>query len=691
MKKRVLAILSAILLCLLVIPVLATEVPTMTVAVTPGAVPGGTVTVTVSISPVEKCTSLGLRLEYDKDVFEVVDGSFAMLIGNTSQASFMYRPQMDTYAAQIRMTSAQDLSGNLFTFQMKVKEDVAAGTSTTISGIPSLRLDMATVNCGVEAATLTIACQHQFGTWTKLDDNNHQRTCSLCGQVEKNPHAWGEGVVTDATCTAEGIITYTCADCGAVKTESIPMKDHTWDSGKVTEEPTCDSQGEKTYTCTACGKTYTEVIGMLEHVYDDGVVTKEPTCTEDGVKTFTCTDCPDFYTQVLPALGHVPGEAVEENRVAPGCTTEGGYDTAVYCSRCGAELSREHHTLDATGHDYNEGAVTTQPTCTEEGVKTFTCRTCWETYTEAVAAKGHTPGEPWGDEWVDPGCETEGSYDLVVTCTTCWEELSREPRTIEATGHKYNDGVVTKEPTCTEEGVKTFTCENCGDYYEESMDLVAHTYDNRCDTDCNVCGATRTTEHNYGERLTYDETGHWHACEECGDVLELESHNPGPEATETEDQICLECGYVIHPAGYHEHKPVGDWLSDENDHWYQCACTEKLEVAPHTWSEGTVDEEAGEIRYFCTACGHNKTELWTKPTEPSQPEQTQPNDGTQPEQTEPAETQPGTTQPGGNDGEDGFPWFIVLVAVVGVAILGAVGYVVVGILMSRKKVGRFSK
>lgn len=89
----------------------------------------------------------------------------------------------------------------------------------------------------------------------------------LAGACE---HIWGEGVVTkDATCTEDGVKTYTCTVCGGSKTEAIPALGHTWDEGVVTKEPTCTEAGVMTYTCTVCGETESEDIPALGHTWGD--------------------------------------------------------------------------------------------------------------------------------------------------------------------------------------------------------------------------------------------------------------------------------------------------------------------------------------------------------------------------------------------------------------------------------------
>ena len=118
-------------------------------------------------------------------------------------------------------------------------------------------------------------------------------------------HSYTSEITTPATCGTDGVLTYTCTQCGKTYTEPIPATGkHTYDEGVVTKEATCTEAGEKTFTCSVCGDTYTEPIPATgEHSYGEGVVTKEATCTEPGVKTFTCTVCGDTYTEPIPATG----------------------------------------------------------------------------------------------------------------------------------------------------------------------------------------------------------------------------------------------------------------------------------------------------------------------------------------------------------------------------------------------------
>lgn len=285
--------------------------------------------------------------------------------------------------------------------------------------------------------------------------------------VDALDHDWGEGVVTKvATCTEDGEKTFTCSRDGATKTEVIPAVGHKWDDGTVTTPATCEASGVKTYKCLndGCTETKTEEIAALGHNYDDGVVTKAATCTEDGVKTFTCqNDKSHTYTEVIPA----------------------------------------------TGHDYDDGVVTKEPTYTENGVKTFTCHNCGDTYTESIPALGYT----YNETVVAPTCTEDGytmhecvedatksfkdnivpalghEYKEVTTPATCKDAGSvdkvcercndkQHVRDIPVNEeHQWDEGVITKEPTATEPGIKTYTCTVCNKTKTESIAKVhVHEY-----------------------------------------------------------------------------------------------------------------------------------------------------------------------------------------------------------------------
>ena len=186
-------------------------------------------------------------------------------------------------------------------------------------------------------------------------------------------------------------------------------------------------------------------------------------------------------------------------------------------------------------HSYIE-EITKQPTCTEEGKKTFTCD-CGDTYTEIIPAKGHTEVI---DKAVPATCTTDGKTEG-SHCYVCGKVIKAQT-VIKATGHKYDDGKITKQPTCTETGVKTYTCSECGATKTETIKANGHTevidkaVPATCTTDgktegshCSVCGEVikaqtviKATGHNFGswsttKAATCTESGtQTRKCASCG-------------------------------------------------------------------------------------------------------------------------------------------------------------------------------
>ena len=149
-----------------------------------------------------------------------------------------------------------------------------------------------------------------------------------------------------------------------------------------------------------------------------------------------------------------------ERTVPATCGEAGRVDTI--CSNCGEVISTRE--LPPTGaHDWDDGTVTTAPTETTPGVRTFTCRGCDQTRTETIPATG--AHDYRFTKTVDPTC-TDGGYDL-YTCSGCGATEKRN--LTDAAGHKWDGGTVTTAPTETTPGVRTFTCTVCGDIREETI------------------------------------------------------------------------------------------------------------------------------------------------------------------------------------------------------------------------------
>ena len=283
--------------------------------------------------------------------------------------------------------------------------------------------------------------------------------------IAKKSHTWDAGMITTmATCTAKGIRTYTCTSCKATKTEEIAATGHQHTEIRNVKAATCAQEGYTGDTyCKDCGTklSFGQKTNKTEHQWNSGKVTKNATCTEAGIRTYTCTVCESTRMEELPATGHQT--KVTKFAKEASCKTE-GYTGDIYCQDCG-KLLQEGVAIPKLAHTWNTGVITKAATCTEAGVRTFTCAVCGTTRTETVSATGHGALEIRGRR--EASCAAEG-YTGDTYCTVCGRKTATGS-SIAKTGHSWNGGAVTKQPTTTETGVRTFTCQKCGTTRTEAI------------------------------------------------------------------------------------------------------------------------------------------------------------------------------------------------------------------------------
>lgn len=283
------------------------------------------------------------------------------------------------------------------------------------------------------------------------------------------------------------------------------------------KDATCTEDGYTGDTvCAICGKEITkgETIQAKGHteVIDPAV---EPTCTEPGkTEGKHCSVCNEILVaqEVIPATGHT------EKTVAgkPATCTETGLTDGISCSVCGTVIKAQEE-IPAKGHSWNEGEITTSPTCENAGVKTYTCTVCNATKTEAIDATGHTPIEVAEQ----PATCTEAGHKAGTKCSVCGATISGMEE-IPATGHtEVVDAAVAA--TCTKTGLTEGKhCSVCNTVLvaQEAIPAKGHTevVDPAVEPTCTMPGKTEGKH-----------------CSVCNEVLVAQTEIPAKGHTEVID------------------------------------------------------------------------------------------------------------------------------------------------------------
>lgn len=448
---------------------------------------------------------------------------------------------------------------------------------------------------------------------------------------------YSNGIVTQKQdCTHPEITTYLCTRCkDAKEIETKPsLGGHKWQPGEITKAPTCTTAGEQQYTCTVCNQTKTEPVKATGHNWDIKI-TKEATCTSNGTYRRTCKTCGYFENHSITATGHKPEI---RNKKEATCSTT-GYTGDTYCSVCNKKLSsgktiaktshtwvkqdnipatcekgelevekcsvcgdtKETEISDPLGHDYGEWVVIKKSTCTKYGLNKRYCKRCNDFEVDTPEPTGHQHTKIIDQK--PATCEEKG-YTGDVYCEDC-RVIIQDGKEIAATGHDWDDGKITKEPTQTATGIKTYTCKTCKKTKEETIPMLkGHHWDQGTITKQPTC-----TEQ--GEK-TYKCTD-----EDCNETYTESIPATGHKNTKVLNQKNATC----ESEGY-----TGDTYCDDCKQIIKAGKT--ISPTGHTWNDGMVKKAAtceseGIEVYICKTCkktkeetiaptGHTKTEIRDK-------------------------------------------------------------------------------
>ena len=343
-------------------------------------------------------------------------------------------------------------------------------------------------------------------------------------------HSYGSLIAeVPATCTVDGVKAhYECSDCGKLfvkdgdefveKTAAdlkIASTGHSL-TPHAAVEATCKAAGNSAYwSCDKCEKFFSDeegnteiekdswIIEKTDHKYGNEIAEVPATCTTDGVRAhYECSECKklfvkdgdDFVETTEEELKIAKGHNMTEHAATPATCETAGNSAYWSCDQCNKFFSdaegnteiEENSWIIPAGHSYGSLIAEVPATCTVDGVKAhYECSDCGKLFvkdgddfvetTEAalkISAKGHKAKNV---KAVAATCTSKG-HKAGKKCSVCGETLEGLEE-IAALGHKWDKGEVTKEPTCTKEGVRTYHCtrEGCNKTKTEAIEKTEHT------------------------------------------------------------------------------------------------------------------------------------------------------------------------------------------------------------------------
>ena len=239
---------------------------------------------------------------------------------------------------------------------------------------------------------------------------------------------------------------------------SCGKHEHICSNWQIISEATCTTEGLKKGICDDCGEELSQVIEIIPHDFDEGEITIAPSCTAEGTFVHACKVCGTVEQKVLEKIPHNPVSVIGSGK-NPTCT-EPGLTEKIECSVCHVTIE-EQKTISPLGHTFNDWIVTKTEDCGIPGSKQRQCSVCQHIETEEIEAKQHI----WGEfNQGTPGkhfriCQNNPEHILEDNCT-------------------YSSENVVK-PTCTTPGFTLEVCLNCGSSIQTHLtDALNHKFGN---------------------------------------------------------------------------------------------------------------------------------------------------------------------------------------------------------------------
>ncbi|MDO4381193.1 MAG: hypothetical protein Q4D20_10010, partial [Clostridia bacterium] len=384
-----------------------------------------------------------------------------------------------------------------------------------------------------------------------------------------------------ATCTEAAVYYNKCANCGIsskgidetkIYSSGNPLghdfSNETVEERYLKSEATCLNKAVYYKSCSRCGEKGTDTFetgNALGHSFTEKSMTAEylksaAACTAPAEYYFKCSRCSEKGTETYTVgekLGHsFTQQEMTDAYLKTAATCE---SNAVYyykCSRCSEKGTDTYEKPgSALGHDWDDGVITTSPTCEGAGVKTFHCkRDNSHTKTEAVSATGHS----WNEDYtvdIPATCTTDGQKSIHCKTSGCDAIKPGSEVVIAALDHDWGNWEITLKETCTTPGSEKRVCKRDNNHVEtRERKALGHNFNVedisddflKTPADCTnaavyyyKCANCGVSSEGIDETKTYS----------YGNPL---GHTPGAEATCTTNQICTVCKAELHPALGHD-------------------------------------------------------------------------------------------------------------------------------------------